>query len=80
MEKIKQLNIQKLFIVFIVIQPIIDIITSVLVRHVSNVLTLGIFIRTIFMIAIVLYSFIISDKKYRIKIWHLFHSIYYSNV
>lgn len=67
MEKIKQLNIQKLFIVFIVIQPIIDIITSVLVRHVSNVLTLGIFIRTIFMIAIVLYSFIISDKKYRIK-------------
>lgn len=67
MEKIKKLNIQKLFTVFIIIQPIIDIITSILVRHVSNVLTLGIFIRAIFMVAIIFYSLIISDNKYRIK-------------
>lgn len=67
MEKIKKLNIQNLFIIFIIIQPIIDIITSILVRHVSNVLTLGIFIRAIFMVASVLYSLVISDKKYRLK-------------
>lgn len=67
MEKIKKLNIQKIFIIFIIIQPVIDIITSILVRHVSNILTLGIFVRAIFMIAIVIYSFIISEKKYKIK-------------
>ncbi len=67
MEKIKKLNIQKLFTIFIIIQPVIDIITSILVRHVSNVLTLGIFVRAIFMVAIVFYSLIISDNKYRMK-------------
>ncbi len=78
MEKIKKLNIQKLFVVFIIIQPIIDIITSILVRHVSNVLTLGIFIRAVFMIAIILYSLIISDKKYRIKmlVYYVIFAIY----
>ena len=67
MEKIKKkINIQNLFVIFIIMQPIIDMITSILVRHVSETFTLGIIIRALFMVIVAIYALIISDKKYRI--------------
>lgn len=79
MEKfINKINIKKILIIYLLAQPIIDIITSLCVRHVSENLTLGIFVRTLFMIFIVIYSLIVSNKKDRIKslIYYILLGIY----
>ena len=70
---IEKIDMKKLLIIYLLIQPIIDIITSVSVRHISASLTLGIFVRTLFMVFIVIYSLVISNKKNRTK-----SLIYYS--
>ena len=62
----KKINIKKIIVFYLLIQPIIDVITSLLVRNVNEMLTLGIFVRTFFMIATAIYALFISDKKYRI--------------
>ncbi len=62
----KKINIKKIIVFYILIQPIIDVITSLLVRNVNEMLTLGIFVRTFFMIATAIYALFISNKKYRI--------------
>lgn len=69
MEKLKTLNFNKLFIIYILIQPILDILTSLFVRNISSGLTIGVFVRTIFMVIIALYSLSVLNKKNRIKLF-----------
>lgn len=64
---IKKININKILIIYLILQPGIDIITSLCVRNISASLTLGVFVRTFFMIFIVLYSLAVINKKDRIK-------------
>lgn len=72
---LKKINIKKIITIYMLIQPILDVFTSLLVRNISEYLTLGVFVRTIFMVGIAIYSLIICDKKYRTKML-----IYYSCV
>lgn len=68
-----KINFENIFILYIIIQPIIDLITSLCVRNISEKLTLGIFIRTIFMMFIMIYVILKVDKKSR---WQIL--VYYS--
>ena len=70
---LSKITFENILILYIVLQPIIDIITSLCVRNINENLTLGIFVRTIFMIFIAIYTLIKTDKKNRWKIL-----IYYS--
>lgn len=79
----KKINFNKIFTTFILIQPILDILTSLFVRNISSNLTVGIFARIIFMTITVIYSLIASNKKYKTKllvyyILLLIYSIFYS--
>ncbi len=76
MNRLKKINVNNLIMLFIIMQPIIDIITSLLVRNVSSTFTLGIFVRTIFMISIVLYAFFNSEKSYRTKMLIYYGAIF----
>lgn len=67
MKKLKYLNIKKLLVTFILLQPILDVLTSLCLEYISQYLTLGIIIRTFFLGFIIIYSLIKTDKKYRIK-------------
>ena len=69
----KRINFQNIFIIYILLQPIIDIVTSLCVRNVSENLSLGIVIRVLFMLFIMIYAVIKTDKKGRIEL-----IIYYS--
>lgn len=68
-EKIKNIvNLENLLKIYIIIQFGIDIITSLCIRNISENLSLGIFIRTAFLIIFVCSSFVKSDKKSKIKL------------
>lgn len=73
-----KINFENILILYIILQPIIDIITSLCVRNISENLTLGIFIRTIFMIYIMIYTIIKTDKKnkWKILLYYLLIGIY----
>ena len=75
---INKINIKKILIFYLILQPIIDIITSLCVRYISESLTLGVFVRTFFMIFIALYALIIINNKDRIKslIYYILLGIY----
>lgn len=67
--KVKEkFNLENILCLYIVIQPIIDMLTSVCVRNISPKLSLGILVRMIFMVFIVIYALVKADKKDRIKI------------
>ena len=70
-----KINFQNIFIVYILLQPIIDIITSLCVRNISETLSLGIVVRVLFMLFLMIYSIIKTQKKDRVKL-----IIYYSCV
>lgn len=82
MEKIKniisKINFTNIFLLYIIMQPVIDIITSLCVRNISEKLTLGVFIRTIFVLYLMLYTIIKTDKKnkYQILIYYSFIALY----
>ena len=68
-EKLKNvLSLEKILGIYIVLQFAIDIATAFCVNHISESLSVGIFIRTAFMIVIVIYSFFKSEKKDKIKL------------
>lgn len=69
----KKISFENLLILYIILQPILDIFTSLCVRNISSNFTFGIFIRTIFMLFIMIYTFIKIDKKNK---WQLL--IYYT--
>ena len=60
---IPKITFENILIAYIILHPILDILTSLCVRHVSENLSLGIIIRSIFMIFIVVYTAIKVDKK-----------------
>ncbi len=67
MEQLKEkINIQNIIITFIILQPIIDIITGISIEYTNLSITFGIIIRTIFMIFCVILGIIKANKKYRI--------------
>lgn len=70
---LSKISFENVLILYIVLQPIIDIITSLCVRNISESLTFGIFIRTIFMVYLMIYTFFKVNKKNKWKIL-----IYYS--
>lgn len=82
MEKIinikKRINFENIFIIYIILQPIIDIITSLCVRNISEKLTFGIFIRTIFMLYAIVYAIFKLDKKdkWKLLIYYAFIALY----
>lgn len=68
-EKLKnELTFEKILGFYIVIQFVIDVATSFCVKYVSESLSIGIFIRTAFMIIIAIYALIKCDKKDKIKL------------
>lgn len=67
MKKLKEITIEKLIIIYVLIQPILDVATSLCLEYISPYLTLGILIRTMFMGLIIIYSLFKADKKSRIK-------------
>lgn len=69
----KKINLQNFLIIYILLQPIIDIITSLCIRNISETLSLGIVVRVLFMLFIVVYSIIKVPKKNKIEL-----IIYYS--
>ena len=70
---ISKINFENILILYIILQPIIDIITSLCVRNISEKLTFGILIRAIFMVYIMIYTIFKVDKKSKVQIL-----IYYS--
>lgn len=66
-----KINFQNIFIVYILLQPIIDIITSLCIRNISETLSLGIVIRVFFMLFVMIYSIIKVPKKDKIKTYNL---------
>lgn len=67
MNKLKKITIEKIIIIYLLIQPILDVATSLCLEYISPNLTLGILIRTMFMGLIIIYSLFKADKKNRIK-------------
>ena len=64
--KIKnKFNLDNILYWYIIIQPIVDIITSICVRNISEKLSIGIAIRMAFMIFIVIYTLIKTKGKER---------------
>lgn len=74
MEKLKKINLEKILIIYLLIQPIIDIATSLGMEHINSSLTIGILVRTLFMGIIILYSLLKTDKKTR-KITFIYYLI-----
>ena len=67
MKKLKEITIEKLIIIYILIQPLLDVATSLCLEYISPYLTLGILIRTMFMGLVIIYSLFKADKKNRIR-------------
>lgn len=63
-----KMNLENILCLYLVIQPIIDMITSLCVRNISDKLSIGILVRMTFMVAIAIYALIKADKKGRIKL------------
>lgn len=78
MKKLKATTFNQFFILFILIQPILDILTSLCIRNVNSSLTIGIFVRIVFMAVTVIYSLVATNKKYKIKllIYYILLAIY----
>jgi len=78
MKKFKTINFNQIFIIFILIQPVLDVLTSLFIRNISSSLTVGIFVRLIFMAITVIYSLVSTNKKYKIKllIYYILLAIY----
>lgn len=67
MEKLKEkLTVPNVIILFILLQPVIDIITGLSMQYANATITFGIVIRTIFMIFLVVLGLIKADKKYKV--------------
>ncbi len=60
-----KINFEKFLIIYILLQPIIDVATSLCIRFINPQLTVGIFVRSLFLGFTLIYSFIVADKKWR---------------
>lgn len=67
MEKWKdKLTVPNFIIIFIILQPIIDIITGLSLEYAETSITIGVVIRAMFMVFCMLLGVIKAEKKYRI--------------
>ena len=75
---LRKLNYNKFLIIYILLQPLIDVLTSLCVRYTNLNLTLGIFIRSSFLLFTIIYSLSISNKKWRrlLLIYYLIVALY----
>lgn len=64
----KRLSFTKIFLIFIIIQPILDILTFVSKIHFEMNITIGIVVRVIFMLASLLYIFFSNEKTIKYKV------------
>lgn len=77
-EIFSKINFENILMLFIIIQPIVDILTSLSIEYVSEKLTIGIFIRTIFMGYVVIYSIIMAkENRKKILIYYGLIAIYF---
>lgn len=60
-----KINFEKILIIYILLQPIIDVATSLCIRFINPHLTVGIFIRSLFLGFTLIYSLSVADKKWR---------------
>lgn len=74
MKLVKKVNLEKVLIIYLLIQPILDVATSWCIENVNSSLTIGILVRTLFMGIIIIYSLLKSDKKTR-KISFIYYLI-----
>ena len=76
-----------LIVGFILIQPILDLVTSLAVRNMELPITLGLVIRSLFMVYLCIYVLVTKSNnnklifkdsfKYDINLYNIFFSIYY---
>ncbi|MCI8482174.1 MAG: hypothetical protein HFJ27_03715 [Clostridia bacterium] len=67
MKQLKEkITVPNIIILFIILQPVIDIVTSLSIQYANLTITFGIIIRTLFMIGCVILGIIKASKKYRI--------------
>jgi len=65
---------KKIFYLFIILQPVLDLLTSFMSRHMDLPLTIGIIIRSIFMLYMFMYALFIykpEGKIYKYSRWIL---------
>ena len=62
----EKINVQNILLLFIIAQPIIDIITSLSIEYLKLSITFGIIIRTIFMVCVAILGLLKAKKKYKI--------------
>jgi hypothetical protein len=74
MDKLKEkITVPNIIILFIIMQPIIDIITGLTIEYLNITITFGIIIRTVFMLFLVILGLIKAKGKYKIGMY-----IYYA--
>ncbi len=57
----------KILYIFLILQPIIDLITSIMARFTDSSITIGIFTRGLFLVILIAYTLIFTRTKYRKK-------------
>lgn len=76
MEQLKEkINMQNIILAFIILQPIIDIITGISIEYINLSITFGIIVRTIFMVFCVILGIIKAKKNYRIAMCAYYGSL-----
>lgn len=63
----KNINRKKILYLFLLLQPIIDVFTSLMVKFTDTFLTIGMIIRGIFLFLMLLYIFFFNSSKYKNK-------------
>ncbi|MBQ8192743.1 MAG: O-antigen ligase family protein [Bacilli bacterium] len=63
----KKLDKTKLLYLFLILQPIIDLITSIMTRFVNFDITLGMITRALFLIILLIYTIFFNNSKYKRK-------------
>jgi len=64
-DALNKINFLKILMIYILTQPIIDMATSLCVRYINPSFTVGIIIRSLFLLFLLLYAFFIANKKWK---------------
>ena len=60
-----KINFESFLIIYILLQPFIDVATSLCIRYINSYFTIGILLRSLFLIFILIYSISISNKRWK---------------
>ena len=58
-------NIEKIFIIFLFLQPLIDVFTAISIKYFHNQFTIGIIFRVIFLIFMLYYIIFLNKNTYK---------------